>query len=838
MNKIRKILETIVILFILFFNINIVKSSENVSLSTKSEAFKRWENLSEEERNNSIQPSYSDVSFKDSVRRSTYNDLLRANNNLNLESRYNLKNVLNNIIVKDQKQVGACWAFSASTVFETTMAKKYNINNMEYSPMHIDYKTSEIFNRKAGSGGNIFMALAYSTSGYGPVYEIDFPFNSVYDEQKNEEEKYYLTDIKNVNLDKKARIKVENATMFANIYKVYSDNSIIYKDSASILVAKKYSNEEIEAVRKLIKQHIKEDGAVTASFYADSSGGLSNESDYISTYYNIDNNAYYCDMTRATPNHAVTIIGWDDTFSKEKFAEGHKPLNDGAYIVLNSWGSKFGDNGYFYVSYDDVSIEQDIVGVSSIKQINDGEYEKIYEYDELGINYNLNAVNDDETEYLGSIYAANVFSRENVSNKYEYLSEIGIFLGNTEGVQIYVNPSDGDLNKGELVATYTGANALNAGYHTVKLASPILLTGSKFAIKIKYSNSEITQIPIECNLYDSGLTDIKDNIYSTAKSNAGESYISKDGNNWTDLSNYTIEDYEFKNSNVCIKAFSTYSDKMLEIPVTSIKLDKNQVNLDEGDTLKLTVLIEPENVTNKSVIWETSNDSVAIVENGIVRAVSSGVATIVVKTEDGKYSDSCFITVQKTKIEEVQQEESQQTEKQEEQKLNEQETIKDEEISIKVTGIKLNTKTYSMQVGDSSNLVATIEPQNATNKNVEWTSSDESVATISKRGIITAINVGTTTITVKSDDGNYTAQCTVTVTNKTNSDDDIYESSDEIEKNISNSLVGQETQPVDTTKASVTIPYAGKTRIIVAIIIIGIISIIIHLRYRNLKDIQ
>ena len=146
------------------------------------------------------------------------------------------------------------------------------------------------------------------------------------------------------------------------------------------------------------------------------------------------------------------------------------------------------------------------------------------------MNYGIYSLNDEKTEYLTSGYSANVFERKN-TEKTEYLTEVGIFLMTAEGVEVYVNPKNDDLEDCTLVATSTGTNALESGYHTLKLASPVELTGEKFVVKIKYINSEKVVVPIECNLLDSGLT-TSSNTYDTATSNIGESFFSNDGTKW------------------------------------------------------------------------------------------------------------------------------------------------------------------------------------------------------------------------------------------------------------------------------------------------------------------
>jgi len=164
--------------------------------------------------------------------------------------------------------------------------------------------------------------------------------------------------------------------------------------------------------------------------------------------------------------------------------------------------------------------------------------------------------------------------------------------------------------------------------------------------------------------------------------------------------------------------------------VTGVSLNKSSLELTEGDSETLTATITPDNATNKKVTWSSSNSSVATVSEGKITAVKAGTATITVKTEDGSKTAECKVTV-KAKV-------------------------------YAVTGVSLNKSSLELTEGDIETLTATIAPSNATNKNVTWSSSNSSVATVSE-GKITAVKVGTATITVKTEDGSKTAECKVTV---------------------------------------------------------------------------
>jgi len=170
------------------------------------------------------------------------------------------------------------------------------------------------------------------------------------------------------------------------------------------------------------------------------------------------------------------------------------------------------------------------------------------------------------------------------------------------------------------------------------------------------------------------------------------------------------------------------------VKVTGVTLDKTSLNLEINDSAKLTVAVKPDNATNKNVTWASSDASVASVDqNGNVKALKAGTATITVTTKDGSHKATCTVTVN-AEVEDV-----------------------------KVTGVTLDKTSLSLEIDDSAKLTATVKPDNATNKNVTWSSSDASVASVDQKGNVKALKAGTTTITVTTKDGNYKATCTITV---------------------------------------------------------------------------
>lgn len=167
--------------------------------------------------------------------------------------------------------------------------------------------------------------------------------------------------------------------------------------------------------------------------------------------------------------------------------------------------------------------------------------------------------------------------------------------------------------------------------------------------------------------------------------------------------------------------------------VTGITLDKSTLEISVNGSAVLTPTVEPSDATNKTVIWSSSEETVATVANGIVTGVSAGTATITAKTEDGNFEKTCEVTV----------------------KAN----------TIAVTGVTLSPSgTKTAALNETVTFTATVAPTNATNKNVTWTSSNTSVATIAD-GAVTLIAPGVTTITVTTEDGSFSGTCELTVTN-------------------------------------------------------------------------
>ena len=174
--------------------------------------------------------------------------------------------------------------------------------------------------------------------------------------------------------------------------------------------------------------------------------------------------------------------------------------------------------------------------------------------------------------------------------------------------------------------------------------------------------------------------------------------------------------------------------------VTGVVLDKETVSLKKGENITLVATISPANATNKAVSWKSSNTGVATVSDGKVEAVGKGTAVITVTTADGGKTASSTIVV-----------------------------TEDTSSEVAVTSISLNPTTVNLKKGETSTLVATVLPENATNKAVSWKSSNTGVATVSD-GKVEAVGKGSAVITVTTADGGKTASSTIVVTEDTSSE--------------------------------------------------------------------
>ena len=196
------------------------------------------------------------------------------------------------------------------------------------------------------------------------------------------------------------------------------------------------------------------------------------------------------------------------------------------------------------------------------------------------------------------------------------------------------------------------------------------------------------------------------------------------------------------------------------IPVEDISLKPTlNLMLDNDSSYQFVPEITPANATNKNVTWSTSDDSIADVsEEGLVTPVGEGEATITATSDDGGFEDECLVTVY--------------------------------EPVILAIAVLLNKSKILLPIGSDEQLIANVEPSDATNKDVTWTTNDKDVATVSHDGLVTAVGAGEATITATSvEDANIKADCRVTVVWKTFQGDYTITNEDDLNKLINYSVI-------------------------------------------------
>ena len=595
--------------------------------------------------------------------------------------------------VRNQGSYGVCWAFSTISLIETNLIKKNLVSNdIDLSELHLVNYTYNCVNDPLGGlegdinkfdtshgsvmqyGGNVEMAANSLLDWEGAVNEDVVPYTTEYVRQ------------------------VENNQL---------DDSLAYgKDVAHVQNFYRVNTTSKEDIKKAVMDY----GAVSISYWSDQSSNWSTQ------YYNSLTAAYYCPEGHTT-NHAVNIVGWDDDYSSDNFAT--KPEGNGAWIVRNSWGSEYGKDGYFYLSYYDKSIYS--VGYTLEAELSDN-YNNNYQYD--------GAMLYGYMGYAGSNKYSNIFEAKANLGGSENIKAVSFMTGSSTNlnytVSVYTNLSD-DANpeSGTLAAQKSGVTTYDGMYTVVLDSSVNINEGKKFSVVVEVnSNSGKTSYLA----YERSMQSGEAGYWCTASIKANQSFINSPYNGWNDFSNKSY------GGNFIIKAF-TDNETTTTVDVEKVSLNKSATTLTEGESETLTATITPSNATgDKTVKWSSSNAEVAAVDsNGKVTAKKAGTA-VITATSSNRKTASCTVTV------------------------------KQKEIAI--TGISLNKSTTSITEGESETLTATITPSNATgDKTVKWSSSNAEVAAVDSNGKVTAKKAGTAVITATSSN-RKTASCTVTVKQK------------------------------------------------------------------------
>lgn len=488
--------------------------------------------------------SFSDVSPV-AAYTSIDKNITLADSSINMPSSFDMRDAGTISSVKNQGSYGSCWTFASATSAETSLLKNFpSVNLSEWHTAYypyiggnqIDIGDKTLFEHLDYGGASNVVTNLWA-QWIGPVSETDMPYGdqTIFDNETIVDKYLNTSDF-----------HLENAYMFD------------YNDDRS---------NEVE-INSLVKQFIYYGNAVDVSFYTNSS----------ITY----NNSTYGSYSAVKPkysNHSVTIAGWDDNYSASNFYEYttkdgviHRPQNDGAWLIKNSWGTGWGDLGYFWISYEDTSLcEFSVFDLSESDN-----YLTNYQHDSFVPTQSMSA--DDNSEINQPSYMANIFT----ANGDEQIEAISTYINNpgtTYDITIYTNLSDESDPTSGIASEVTSGSSDITGYKTIELDKCVYIEdGEKFAVTVKmYCDDSKFVLPLEtCMLLedkdDGELTMLSkyttyDKICEYTAEN--ESFYSEDGNSWTDVTekNYEYTDEE-KNAMVA-KVIEENREDMTETQIAA-----------------------------------------------------------------------------------------------------------------------------------------------------------------------------------------------------------------------------------------------------------------------------
>jgi C1A family cysteine protease len=399
-------------------------------------------------------------------------------------SSYDLRNEGRLPAVHDQADWGTCWAFANVAALESRLLP---------AESH-DYSEDNLIGRSGyGStqgwrydfGGYDFMAVAYFARWAGPIEETDDPYGT--------------WTLPTVNTAQK---HVQDVVMIPG-RTAWNDNAVI-------------------------KQLVRANGALSVGMYWEN-GAYSELQDAIGAIQP----AYYLGV-KMGENHGVNVVGWDDQYPAGNFdGVWGQPPGPGAFLVRNSWGSSWGDGGYFWVSYFDRSFARDqglggYGGATSYVTVEGTDnYANIYQYDDLGVT--------DRWGYgVPRVWGATRYT----ASATQSVSAVGFYtLSSSTLYQVWAGPT-----LKTLTLRARGVRQL-PGYGTVSLSQPLPVTaGRRFVVAIRlYSPGDSHPLAME----RPARTWMRQAVAAR-----GQSYISRNGISWTDVTRVRAS------SSVCLKAFA------------------------------------------------------------------------------------------------------------------------------------------------------------------------------------------------------------------------------------------------------------------------------------------
>lgn len=498
------------------------------------------------------------------------------------------------VSVKNQGNRNLCWAFSATGAIETALLKKegkeYDFSELyldylfAHNPDGVDFSNKTAYDRGVGAGEQEYVPLYGAIRWNNPVNEEVLP---------------YSLGGQNISLD---RLKEKPEIHLQGMIALPALN-------------RDYTNEERLVKVNRIKEQLYTNGGLT---YQWRSGYLQSPN-----HFNSEQAAVYVPQAETNEgiDHSCLIIGWDDQYSKENFVT--QPQDNGAFIVKNSWGSGWGDEGYYYVSYEDFYVAvSHLYGASQTETRN---------------NYDVQYSHTDYYSHFPQQVAAPTYTLANVFdtvNDKEVLKAVSLHTMQYDTpYEIFVNENGSDLsNLNQLIKVAEGVKK-TPGIETIKLDNPVDLAGAeKFSIVIRFQkpdNVEAAYVLLEAPWVS--------NKSKNVVVNKEESFISY-SQNAEKMSFVDLKDYW--NANVYIHAFTDRTDVVHPEKVEiANKKEKMRVQYSQPQTFTASVIPAE---AKQEIIWRSADTEIATVDSqGQVTAKKVGRTTITaVCEEDPSLSDS------------------------------------------------------------------------------------------------------------------------------------------------------------------------------------------------------
>ena len=408
--------------------------------------------------------------------------------------------------VKNQNPYGTCWAFAAINSLEASVLKQglLDQDSADLSELHSIYYTFfPVIDKLGGTAGDSTEYLLGGTEYLFRGGNVNYFYHR-------------LANWQGAAAEAAAPYDRAGEPLPDTVESAYGQNVVHLKGAYGYHILDTAS----------IKQAVMDYGAACISYNSSS------------RYYNPDTAAQYCGTNNVYADHAVSVVGWDDDYRKENFKD--TPSEDGAWLIKNSWGKGWGDEGYFWLSYEDRSIGSNVYVLQAERA---DAYDNNYQYDGTILD------NIQYASYVNSLKLANVFEAQANPEGTEELGAVGFYTGSANinySVQIYVDledKSDPESGKAALASPVTGT-AGPMGYYTVPLEQKVKLAqGQSFAVVIGMESAGQVGFVVEASRTSNGI------LKSQALAEEGQSFVNLYGN-WQDWGKGG------KGYNVRIKAFT------------------------------------------------------------------------------------------------------------------------------------------------------------------------------------------------------------------------------------------------------------------------------------------